>query len=76
MNPRVRRVAITGFLVLTVLMVALPALAQRGRFGRRGFGPIPANVEYDGQFTIVRLSVARLPDAARIVPREDAFPNV
>jgi hypothetical protein len=44
-----------GVLVLTVLMVALPALAQRGRFGRRGFGPIPSNVEYDGQFTIVRL---------------------
>ena len=61
MNTRVRRLTVLGLLVVTVLTVALPALAQRGRFGRRGFGAIPSNVEYDGQFTIVRLWYSSYP---------------
>ena len=56
-----RRVAIALVIALTVLTLALPALAQRGRFGRRGFGPIPNNVAYDGRFTIVRLWYSSYP---------------
>jgi hypothetical protein len=61
MTTQLRRLAIAGLVVLTVLMVAIPVLAQRGRFGRRGFGPIPENVQYDGQFTIVRLWYSSYP---------------
>jgi Domain of unknown function (DUF4159) len=53
-----RRVAIALLIALTL---ALPALAQRGRFGRRGFGPLPSNVAYDGRMTIVRLWYSSYP---------------
>lgn len=56
MNRRsVRRLAIV---VLVALTLTLPAHAQRGR---RFFGPLPSGVEYDGQFTIVRLFYANYP---------------
>jgi len=50
-----RRLAIV---LLVALTLALPALAQRGR---RFFGPLPAGVEYNGEFTIVRLFYANYP---------------
>ena len=62
MNRRAfRRLAIV---LLVALTLALPALAQRGR--RFGFGPLPAGVDYNGQFTIVRLLVREL---SRLVVR-------
>ena len=53
-----RRIAIA---LLIALALALPALAQRGRFGGRRFVPVAENVQYDGQFTIVRLWYSSYP---------------
>ena len=52
MKYRFARLAIV---VVAVLMLALPALAQRG--GRRFFSMFgaAAPIKYDGRFTIVRL---------------------
>src|SRR5829696_7665854 len=56
MAVSIRRLALVCIVALTL---ALPAHAQRGR--RFGFGPLPAAVPYDGQFTIVRLFYANYP---------------
>ena len=60
-RPSVRCLALV---VLAAVMLALPALAQRGGGRRFGFGAIlsdAAPVKYDGRFVIVRLWYARYP---------------
>ena len=55
-------VRLLAFVLLVILAVALPALAQRGR--RFGFGYSPsaaAPAEYDGRFVIVRLWYSSYP---------------